>query len=220
MITLLSLFIFYSNETSYEKEAVELEAMGAITEVERSQQFIVQARDVASARQAVLSVGGSIGRELEVINAVAADLSPSQKDKLESSVEVIQVWENLKVNSVDSPEQGSFYPPITASEADGDDEKVSDLAACDGDHLELEDVPEDGFDPNFNLTMAYAPELNLNSLPDSASVHISFEGEELGGAILEIYQASSNRWIPFELDLSLTDNESITADFDVTDIRV
>ena len=57
---------------------------------------IVQSTDVAIAAGLVRSVGGSITHELEIINAVGAEVSPRQLDDLRK-LEGVRIYENQRV---------------------------------------------------------------------------------------------------------------------------
>lgn len=69
------------------------------------QSAIVQGTDLATAREAVLSVGGEITHELGIIKSVGANLSKAQMQKLRGIKGIRKVYQNSEVEtSVTTPE--------------------------------------------------------------------------------------------------------------------
>ena len=64
--------------------------------------MIVQADSVAAAKTAVLAVGGSVLRELDVINAVGAELTEDQRAALQETTAVTALYDNQSVTTASS----------------------------------------------------------------------------------------------------------------------
>src|SRR6266568_5649853 len=80
--------------------------------------LIVQAKDLASAAQAVRSVGGTITHELAIINAVGARLTAAQLETLRRSPEVRRIYPNRVVKTAGGGGQGvdTFYPRLVGAD--------------------------------------------------------------------------------------------------------
>ncbi|MDH3786769.1 MAG: S8 family serine peptidase, partial [Acidobacteriota bacterium] len=68
-----------------------------------TQSLIVQGSQAA---EQVRAVGGEITHELGIINAVVADLTPSQRARLQSSNPTQRIYENQAVESAGKPDKG------------------------------------------------------------------------------------------------------------------
>ena len=74
-------------------------------------EVIVQAEDMASAEALVLSVGGTVTHELNIIDAVGAQLSPTQLGTLQR-MEVVRVYEDGSAQVAGKPGPETFYPGL------------------------------------------------------------------------------------------------------------
>ena len=66
---------------------------------------IAQGADVETVTAAVREVGGTVTRELEIIHAVAADVTPAQERALAEHSAVERVWRDGEVHAQDPEEQ-------------------------------------------------------------------------------------------------------------------
>jgi anti-sigma-K factor RskA len=66
---------------------------------------IAQGADVGTVAAAVQEVGGTVTRELKIIHAVAADVTPAQERALEEHTAVERVWRDGTVHAQDPEEQ-------------------------------------------------------------------------------------------------------------------
>jgi hypothetical protein len=65
---------------------------------------IAQGSDVATVAAAVHEVGGTVTRELNIIHAVAADVTPEQEQALSRHAAVKRVWQDGMVHAQSSKE--------------------------------------------------------------------------------------------------------------------
>ena len=66
---------------------------------------IAQGADVETVAAAVREVGGTVTRELKIIHAVAADVTPAQERALAAHSAVERVWRDGEVHAQDPEEQ-------------------------------------------------------------------------------------------------------------------
>ena len=92
-------------------------ASGPAVENEEAQSYIVQARDLETAIQAVRSVGGVITHELGIIRAVGAELTPSQAEQL-------RAMEGMKINENPKVELAAMDPIAGAADLEFNGKKV------------------------------------------------------------------------------------------------
>ena len=78
-------------------------------------EVIVQGSDMATAAELVRSVGGTVTHELGIINAVGAQLTPTQLAALQRRHGIARIYENRRVEVAGSPDD-TIYPTLVGAD--------------------------------------------------------------------------------------------------------
>ena len=87
-----------------------LTPLGAVAPAGPMAEVIVQAQDAASAAALVQSVGGTVTHELDIIDAVGAQLSPAQLDMLRGQGQGLRIYPNGQVHAAQGSGTSSSTP--------------------------------------------------------------------------------------------------------------
>ena len=86
------------------------------------------------------------------------------------------------------------------------------VTALDGDKENLDDLPSDTISPFVFQSYGFAIDVDAENLPAQAALRFVFKEKMLNRARLEVYQASTGIWHPFEIDTLVSED----AEIDVT----
>jgi serine protease AprX len=179
---------------------------------------IVQAADVSSAVQAVQRQGGTVNRELAVINAVSASIPASQLDALRRLPGVSRVWADSAVERSDSADPGTLYSPREGIEVLPAGFDLARVSACDGNRENVDFIPLSNLVPNVYQTYSFRPGIDTSRLPTTAQVRFLFKEKSLNQAQLQVFRASTNTWQSLAIDPLRTNDAMIDTTFNLSDI--
>ncbi|MCP5100852.1 MAG: S8 family peptidase, partial [Chloroflexi bacterium] len=184
--------------------------------------FIVQGTDMMAVETAVTQVGGTVERQLTVINAVAATIPVAQLSTLEQMPTVSRVWADVGVQSSSTPSDPLLAWPTSVSVMEEEEENldVDTILTCeDGSHAEMHELPRKHVRPDTYMAFTFDPTFDIANVNGSINLNFHFNPRRLRRAELSIYQASTDSWHNTSLHVRYV-NGNTAVSVDVSNILV
>ena len=179
--------------------------------------YIIQGTDVAAARQAVTAVAGELTRDLGIIGAVAAELTPAQVDQLTALAPAVRLWADAPVTGA-ALDAATRFTPTAFVETRPTAFDLNDVKYCDGTRSTLQKAVI-GDEAVAHVHQGYSFDTNVhNALPAAATFALTYRPVDLASITLYVYEASTGIWHPFTRDARNDDRQNVTALFDLTTV--
>ena len=180
--------------------------------------YIVQANNVETAVIAVEQAEGTINSELKIINAVATQLTPQQLLQVESNSNITRVWEDGEVQGANEEITSLVYYPTLSFNDKGKKIRKNRLAFC-GDKTEkFRRLSKNRINHNQFMSFQFELDHAVLELEGELNLHFVFEEKDLETAVLELYQASTDSWYSFPINVQETNKEDIFTIINISSI--
>ncbi len=141
----------------------------------------------------------------------AASSNDGGKAEVDCAVLQLGAFPGGQSQAAVAPSAGGEY-----ESADFKLEKVIDEGGKD----KLDSVPQDVIDPHLFQGYNFSAAVDPNNLPGLVDLRFVFKEKGLASARIEVRQASTGVWHPFEIDVNSTDDQFINTVLDLTEALV